>query len=69
MTTDEGVVTHIERLLAEERELRAGGSAEPSDLDRITALEVELDRCWGLLRQRRAQRDAGGDPDAATPTR
>jgi hypothetical protein len=28
-------------------------------------VRVELDRCWDLLRQRRALRDAGGDPDAA----
>ena len=28
-------------------------------------VEVELDRCWDLLRQRRALRDAGGDPGGA----
>jgi hypothetical protein len=27
---------------------------------------VALDQCWDLLRQRRARRDAGQDPDAAT---
>ena len=31
----------------------------------LRAVEVELDRCWDLLRQRRARRDAGGDPDDA----
>jgi hypothetical protein len=28
-------------------------------------IEVQLDQCWDLLRQRRARRDAGQDPDAA----
>jgi len=31
----------------------------------LRAVEVELDRCWDVLRQRRALRDAGGDPNAA----
>jgi hypothetical protein len=31
----------------------------------LQAVEVELDRCWDLLRQRRALREAGSDPDAA----
>jgi hypothetical protein len=26
---------------------------------------VQLDQCWDLLRQRRARRAAGQDPDAA----
>jgi len=33
--------------------------------DRLAAIEVELDRCWDLLRQRRALRSAGADPDDA----
>jgi hypothetical protein len=32
----------------------------------LAAIEVELDRCWDLLRQRRALRNAGADPDDAT---
>jgi hypothetical protein len=32
----------------------------------LRAVEVELDRCWDLLRRRRALRDAGGDPEQAT---
>jgi hypothetical protein len=28
-------------------------------------LEVQLDQCWDLLRQRRARRHAGLDPDTA----
>jgi hypothetical protein len=65
VTTDEGVVARIERLLEEEDELRGGSATAGADTNRIEALEVELDRCWDLLRQRRAQRNAAVDPDAA----
>lgn len=70
MTTDESVVSRIERLLEEERRLRdAGPDTAGTDAGRITELEVELDRCWDLLRQRRAARDAGVDPDVVTEPR
>jgi hypothetical protein len=35
------------------------------DKDRLRAVEVELDQCWDLLRQRRALREAGADPGEA----
>jgi hypothetical protein len=68
--SDETIAARIERLVAEEHELR---SREPSDSDvaleadstRLRAIEVELDVCWDLLRQRRALRDAGANPDRA----
>jgi hypothetical protein len=70
--SDESIAARIERLVAEEHELRAGEQADRSDAEelaasreRLSAVEVELDRCWDLLRQRRALRDAGDDPDAA----
>jgi hypothetical protein len=31
----------------------------------LTKINVELDRCWDLLRQRRALREYGRDPDQA----
>ena len=58
----------IDRLVAEEHELwerEAGGKASESDRERLRELKVSLDQCWDLLRQRRALREAGGDPDAA----
>lgn len=58
----------IERLVAEEHELwQREGSGDANDLDRqrLAALQVSLDQCWDLLRQRRALRDAGRNPDAA----
>ena len=41
------------------------GAAGPPARARREAVRVELARCWDLLRQRRALRDAGDDPDAA----
>jgi uncharacterized protein DUF2630 len=58
----------IEQLVAEEHELwerEAMGRASASDRERLAELKVSLDQCWDLLRQRRALREAGHDPDAA----
>jgi hypothetical protein len=70
--SDESIAARIERLVAEEEDLRRREQAERSDdqaleedRGRLRAVEVELDQCWDLLRQRRALRDAGGDPDQA----
>ena len=63
-TSDEGVLKRIERLVTEEQELRA--RTTPGDeAQRLESLQVELDQCWDLLRQRRARREFGEDPDAA----
>ena len=32
---------------------------------RLDELKVSLDQCWDLLRQRRARRHAGQDPETA----
>ena len=58
----------IEQLVAEEHELwqrESEGNASQADRQRMQELRVSLDQCWDLLRQRRALRDAGRDPDAA----
>ncbi|CAN5349502.1 DUF2630 family protein [soil metagenome] len=58
----------IEKLVAEEHELwerEAAGDATEADRQRLGELKVSLDQCWDYLRQRRALRDAGRDPDAA----
>jgi hypothetical protein len=58
----------IEQLVAEEHELwerEAAGDATDVDRRRLDELKVSLDQCWDLLRQRRALREAGRDPDAA----
>jgi hypothetical protein len=59
----------IEQLVAEEHELwerEAAGRGSEADRRRLEQLEVSLDQCWDLLRQRRALRDAGQNPDVAT---
>jgi Protein of unknown function (DUF2630) len=58
----------IEELVAEEHELwgrESAGTADEADRRRLEELRVSLDQCWDLLRQRRALREAGYDPDAA----
>jgi hypothetical protein len=63
--TDRPVAKHIERLVREEHELYGQGRLSDADRQRLRTLEVELDQCWDLLRQRRARREFGGDPDQA----
>jgi hypothetical protein len=70
--SDETIAARIERLVDEEHELRqreqadtASDEALESDRERLQSVEVELDRCWDLLRQRRALHSAGGDPEGA----
>jgi len=36
------------------------------DRERLRAVEVELDGCWDLLRQRRSREEFGLDPDDAS---
>jgi len=59
----------IEELVSEEHELwerEATGNATDADKQRLGQLKVSLDQCWDLLRQRRALREAGYDPDVAS---
>ncbi len=58
----------IEKLVAEEHELwerEAAGVATDDDRRRLESIKVSLDQCWDFLRQRRALREAGRDPDDA----
>jgi hypothetical protein len=70
--SDESIAAHIESLVSEEHKLRsreeqdsASAEALEADQQRLREVEIELDRCWDLLRQRRALRDAGEDPEQA----
>jgi hypothetical protein len=70
--SDESIAARIERLVTEEKELRGREQADRDDDDaletdreRLRAVEVELDRCWDLLRQRRAKEEFDQDPDDA----
>jgi len=62
---DATVLGHIQRLVAEENQLRERPDAGPEEGKRLAHLQVELDQCWDLLRQRRALRETGGDPSKA----
>jgi hypothetical protein len=58
----------IEQLVAEEHELwdrQASGGATDADRRRLEEVKVSLDRCWDLLRQRRALEEFGMDPGVA----
>lgn len=70
--SDETIASRIESLVAEERELRRREESDRTreeqleqDQGRLRAVQVELDRCWDLLRQRRAREEFGQDPDEA----
>jgi hypothetical protein len=64
---DVDILHRIGQLSDEERELEEshiGKGLDGEDLARMREIEVTLDQCWDLLRQRRARRAAGQDPDA-----
>ncbi|MCC2643512.1 MAG: hypothetical protein K0S45_3925 [Nitrospira sp.] len=65
---DQPVLANIQRLVEEEHRLyERGETTALGDADRkkLATVQVELDRCWDLLRRRRALRGAGLDPDQA----
>ena len=69
---DNSIANRIENLVAEEHKLRRREQADSEkteqleeDQRRLRDVEVELDRCWDLLRQRRAREEFGQDPDEA----
>jgi hypothetical protein len=66
---DKEVLGRINDLAREEHELferESHGKVTDADRARLRRLEVTLDQCWDLLRQRRALRESGLDPSAAT---
>ena len=65
---DEDILARINRLVDDEHHLereRSGRALTDDEREQLRQLEVSLDQCWDLLRQRRARRHAGGDPDEA----
>jgi hypothetical protein len=70
--SDESISATIDRLVSEEKELRRREQEDrdddqslEADRERLRAVKVDLDRCWDLLRQRRALEEFDGDPDEA----
>jgi hypothetical protein len=70
MAKDQDILNQVNELVDEEKKLRAQLQHreidESEEHQRLRALEVQLDQCWDLLRQRRALRETGGDPGAAS---
>jgi len=64
-TTDRTVLEHIEELVSQEHRLQGQDALSEDERVRLHGVQVELDQCWDLLRQRRALRTAGQDPDKA----
>ena len=65
---DTEVIAKINALVEEEHTLARdleGRSSTADDKARLRELEVALDQCWDLLRQRRARREFGEDPSTA----
>jgi hypothetical protein len=62
---DARVLTHIQELVEEEHRLFDKGSLDASESRRLSTIQVELDQCWDLLRQRRALRETGHDAGEA----
>jgi hypothetical protein len=66
---DTEIVNRISELAAEEQRLEeahVGEGLSDEERARKQDIEVTLDRLWDMLRQRRAKRSAGQDPDAAS---
>jgi len=67
---DQTVLAHIQRLVAEEHGLFERGQLDESGGRRLKEVQVALDQCWDLLRQRRAMRETGhaaGDAQVRPP--
>jgi hypothetical protein len=66
---DKEILGHINELIAAEHELRAkvaaGELSSDAEREQLRSVEESLDQCWDLLRQRRARREFGEDPEQA----
>ncbi|HKU30004.1 MULTISPECIES: DUF2630 family protein [Arthrobacter] len=69
---EQGILQRIKSLVDEERELREKAESAPPGPDhapnraRLERLEQDLDQCWDLLRQRRAKKQYGENPNEAS---
>ncbi|MFD0742950.1 DUF2630 family protein [Phytohabitans flavus] len=64
---DTTILSEIHKLVEEEHKLRSqvqqGQISSDDERTRLREVEESLDQCWDLLRQRRAAREAGQDPE------
>jgi hypothetical protein len=64
---EKDIFGRIHNLVDEEHHLREGTDHTPEQRERLQQLEADLDQCWDLLRQRRAKKQYGENPDEAQP--
>jgi hypothetical protein len=67
---DREVLDRINSLVTEEKRLRTrhvGDGLSPAERERLQQIEEGLDQCWDLLRQRRARKEFGADPNVVQP--
>ena len=65
---DAKILGRINELAREEHELferESRPNVSDADRERLRQIQVTLDQCWDLLRQRRARRAAGLEPEDA----
>jgi hypothetical protein len=66
---DREILERISNLIETEHDLRSqladGRLSSEQERERLRSAEEALDQCWDLLRQRRAKREFGENPDAA----
>jgi Protein of unknown function (DUF2630) len=66
---EQQILDQVRSLVDQEHELRTrvqeGALAPEEEREQLRQLELALDQCWDLLRQRRARLEAGQDPDQA----
>lgn len=63
--SDKTILEHITELVDEESRLRSSPADPDQNARRLRDVAEQLDQCWDLLRQRRALREFGRDPDDA----
>lgn len=62
---DDSILAQISALVDEEHRLR-NEAGQPEEIQqRLRHVSEQLDQCWDLLRQRRAKREFGQDPESA----
>lgn len=64
-TKDNRILKHITHLTEREEQLFLQTDLSANDVSELHRIRLELDQYWDLLRQRRAFRNAGGDPERA----
>ena len=64
---EKDILSRITSLVEEEHALREGTEHNDEQRARMNEIDVSLDQCWDLLRQRRAKRQYGEDPEEAEP--